>query len=370
MHEKLALFHTICIKKNCTFVSFRKPHETDIQTMVQHKTEPSKIHSISEIDNVKGFIFAPFNINTSNPAYIIKPEYQFTNNNIKEEWLEELNTRDSIEIQNTTDSNESTKNEYLMAVSNAVHSIKKELFHKVVLSKTQHLHKPEGFSEAELFQKLCTCYPHAYVYFVSINNVCCWIGATPEPLLTTQNNTMQTVSLAGTQIAQDLPIEKHSWSNKELDEQAIVTQFIEQTLKENQIITYHKSDTHNYKAANLIHLKTSFSFPFSKQISISKLVNALHPTPSVGGLPRENAINFILNNEHYNRSFYSGFLGTIDHNLNVQLYVNLRCMQIFKSTIQLYSGAGITRDSVPENEWTETENKLQTLKQVIFSSKI
>jgi isochorismate synthase len=195
------------------------------------------------------------------------------------------------------------------------------------------------------------------------------MGATPEPLLTTDGDQMQTVSLAGTQQASNIAIDEYSWTDKEIEEQEIVTNFVEQVLQESGIQNYTKSKTVNYKAANLIHLKSSFTFEYSTtKNQLSKLIQALHPTPSVGGLPRIEAIQFINTNEKHNRAYYTGFLGSISASEGVNLFVNLRCMQLSNNNLTLYSGAGITASSVPEKEWDETENKLMTLKQVLFSS--
>ena len=109
-----------------------------------------------------------------------------------------------------------------------------------------------------------------------------------------------------------------------------------------------------------------------KKTNLNDLVLLLHPTPAVGGLPKIKAINFINFIEGYNREFYAGYLGEIGYNDNskTDLYVNLRCMKIQKNKdnfeANLYIGCGITKDSIPENEWFETVNKAMTLKNVIL----
>jgi len=96
----------------------------------------------------------------------------------------------------------------------------------------------------------------------------------------------------------------------------------------------------------------------------------LHPTPAVCGLPKKITKDFILNNEGYNREYYSGFLGEINKDFvskenNTDLFVNLRCMQITDNKAFIYVGGGITKDSIPENEWKETVNKSMTIKKVL-----
>ena len=131
-----------------------------------------------------------------------------------------------------------------------------------------------------------------------------------------------------------------------------------------------KSPTANYRAANLIHLKTEFTFPVSQQKTLTELIDVLHPTPSVGGLPKKLACSFILNTELHDREYYTGYLGVMNCNTQTHLYVNLRCMKVTSEQIILFSGAGITAGSDPLKEWFETENKLMTLKQVIFDENI
>ena len=144
--------------------------------------------------------------------------------------------------------------------------------------------------------------------------------------------------------------------------------FVEKSLQSLHIENYKKNGPENYRAANLIHLKTSFEFEQSElEHRLGDFINTMHPTPSVGGLPKQAARNFILANEKYNRAYYTGFLGPINLNDKSNLFVNLRCLQLFKKHFALYSGAGITTSSIAEKEWEETNNKMKTLLNVINS---
>ncbi len=91
----------------------------------------------------------------------------------------------------------------------------------------------------------------------------------------------------------------------------------------------------------------------------------MHPTPAVAGYPKQKAIDFILENENYNREFYTGYFGFINKDKSSKLFVNLRCMQIEKKKLSVYVGGGITKDSNPLNEWQETEDKSKTLLSVL-----
>jgi isochorismate synthase len=77
-----------------------------------------------------------------------------------------------------------------------------------------------------------------------------------------------------------------------------------------------------------------------------------------------------LENENYDRTFYSGFLGELNSGVTTDsvssdLFVNLRCMQISDQKAYLYMGCGITKDSIPEKEWEESSNKSATMKKIL-----
>jgi isochorismate synthase len=170
------------------------------------------------------------------------------------------------------------------------------------------------------------------------------------------------MSLAGTQVFEESKLVV--WKPKELNEQQLVTNFIASQLKE--ITTDLKIDKQEtVKAGNLLHLKTKVSGKLNIQKSnLKSLIRALHPTPAVCGLPRQKANDFILANEDYHRSFYTGFLGELNLPDSL-LYVNLRCMQIRNNLASIYIGGGITKDSNTKKEWEETVAKSRTMKRVL-----
>ena len=143
----------------------------------------------------------------------------------------------------------------------------------------------------------------------------------------------------------------------------IVSQIKDQ---ENGIIlkNFSVSDTYTIKAGNLLHLKADIKGSIG-DFELKSLLDTLHPTPAVCGLPKATAKNFILQNENYDRSYYTGFLGEINTNLKTDLYVNLRCVEIIDTCASIYVGGGITLDSNPLDEWLETCNKTNTIKSVL-----
>jgi isochorismate synthase len=129
---------------------------------------------------------------------------------------------------------------------------------------------------------------------------------------------------------------------------------------------FNKTGPYVAKAGNLLHLRTDFTFSVDAiGTRLPSLISSLHPTPAVCGMSTGKAMDFIKSGEKHDRGYYAGFLGPIGIRDMIRLYVNLRCMQVFDDRLVLYIGGGITSDSVPEEEWEETEMKAETLLSVL-----
>ena len=136
------------------------------------------------------------------------------------------------------------------------------------------------------------------------------------------------------------------------------------------------------QAGHLLHLCNDIHGELSEGVGLNKLLPLLHPTAAVCGYPKKSAQDFILTEEKYDRSYYTGFLGELDlktSSLNsatsdesekeTNLFVNLRCMQLKATTPQkaiIYVGGGITSESDPDKEWEETIVKSLVMKSVLL----
>ena len=252
---------------------------------------------------------------------------------------------------------ELNKNEYLNKAADFIFACKNGL-KKVILSRIKKQSKNESKDPWDTFLNICNTYNHSFNYLLNIPTLGMWMGASPETLITGNNKEYKTISLAGTKTL----FENNNWMQKEIEEQKFVTDYIAQKLNSHNISNHYNPTPETVSAGNLSHLKTTFDIYTDKPPL--QVANLLHPTPAVCGLPQKEALEFIQKKEGYNRSFYTGFLGPVD-NKNCNLFVNLRCMQVFKSEYWLYVGGGITASSVPEKEWEETELKAQTLLDIL-----
>lgn len=255
---------------------------------------------------------------------------------------------------------------YQQTVQQAIYAIQEGQFDKVVLARQTIIQVLESQDWTHQFEKLCKYYPSAFVYLFHLPNVGTWLGATPETLISVDKNQIfRTMSLAGTQsFKSDKKPSQALWSQKEIEEQALVSRYIIDCFKKIRLREFKEDGPKTVVAGNLMHLRTTFEVNM-KATNFPQLgtvmSDLLHPTSAVCGMPKAPSLQFIKENEDFDRAFYSGFLGPVNIKEESHLFVNLRCMQIKDKQAILYAGAGITADSIPEKEWKETEMKSQTL---------
>lgn len=248
------------------------------------------------------------------------------------------------------------KEDYLNTTKNFLNEFSEKGISKAIYSRIKKTNI--SASEIELFDSLCENYPDTFVYLISSAEFGTWIGATPEKLLDVKENSAETVALAGT-LRVD---ESKEWSEKEIEEQQLVTDFISQSLEQEYVSEVQQSKKQELVAGPVKHLATSFHFQLKMNTALP-LVEVLHPTPAVSGFPRKGALDLISKYEKHNRSLYAGIIG-VTSNDRTNLFVNLRCAQIIDKSAYLYVGGGFTKDSSCEKEWLETESKAETLQKV------
>lgn len=226
---------------------------------------------------------------------------------------------------------------------------------KVVLARCKKFEIKEEIDVNTYFLNLCLSYPSAFVYAISSSVTGTWVAATPELLFKATNETIETTAIAGTKLF-DTTIE---WGEKEIDEHHQVELFIENLIQKHQLHLIDKDGPKSIVSGHLIHLSSYYKIANNKTV-LDSFLKELNPTPAVGGLPSKNAIEFIEKNENLDRKFYTGFVGIKTKDFT-QLFVNIRCMEIFKNHVNAYAGCGITVQSNAESEWKETEYKLETV---------
>lgn len=228
---------------------------------------------------------------------------------------------------------------------------------KAVYSRVKK-HSFESRRAVNAFKKACELYPNACCYLVSSKLFGTWFGATPELLLNTVENQWNTMALAGTRSSTS----QEAWEEKEVLEHQYVIDAVVEALHRSGAEDIEIEETIEKIAGPVKHLYT----PISAQGEPRKAWNFaldLHPTPAVCGTPRIAALDLLQSREMHERELYAGMFGWVSKE-KTELYVNLRCAQLFENAAFLYVGGGYTKDSIPEKEWEETEHKANTLLKV------
>lgn len=330
------------------------------ETWVQ---ENASAHVLEGYIASEAFIFAPFDLQGSFPALQLIPH------EILHGWMPEAPARLGQELGRPLPQHLPTypypgidQGEFIQQLQTAIQKLQGPgPLKKVVLSRPLQMSLPPYFDPFPVYHMLCRQYPQAFVYVFFHPQTGLWMGATPETLIRLEGDTLHTMSLAGTQPSQN-PV---PWGEKEIREQQLVTDYILQTLRNHDFQHIRAGETRTHVAGPVQHLKTEISARVPDRQGLFSFLLDLHPTPAVCGLPKEAAMRLIRDTEPYARSYYSGFLGPCTREHSLELYVNLRCMQIFRQSAALYVGGGITAESRAHLEWEETLAKSQTMAQAL-----
>ncbi len=367
--NNLKALQEVCFTNNIPFVSFRYPRNKATKTFVQTTGFPRELKSLKDLNTVSGFIITPFFNKQKNGSFVLEPDIIVDDNRIDHSLLSNLQKvhhYSSVEYLNGKGIYIAERDEFKNQVGALKEKISEGKIKKAVLSRIHIEPKNSTFDVSNFFTQLCSKYPNAFVYLFQIPMAGCWIGATPEPLILIKNTKVETISLAGTQKLEDISVKNVQWSQKEIEEQDIVTKYIESVLAGFHITDFQQKGPYTQVAGNLLHLKTRFLFDKSRLDNrIGEFIEALHPTPSICGLPKEEAYEILEKIEPHHREYYTGLLGPMNMENETSLFVNLRCMKVLENKLAMFLGAGITSGSDPESEWEETNQKKMTLLSVI-----
>ncbi len=384
----LESFMAEAFREGCPFAVWKKPGQPLVE-MIMDKDPQAYSRPNLDLDELPGgFMIHPFqNSEIHEQVYVKASRYErFLLGEASTAAAEEWNSNETIledsativrnkiaslpEAPNSTPSN---KDNFLATVANAIDRIQSGRFYKVVPARLKKRQLSPDFDLARVFLELCEAYPSAFVNCFYSETSGCWIGASPETLIRTKGDLFYTMALAGTQKAQgDNPLKNAAWTQKEIEEQALVSRYIVNCFKKIRLREYQELGPKTSVAGGLLHLKSEFlvdmkatNFP---QLG-SVMLELLHPTSAVCGMPKEDALAFLKAEEGFDRSYFSGFIGPVNLNGETSLFVNLRCAKLENNQALLYAGAGITEDSDPEKEWEETELKCDIIGKFIQTTK-
>jgi len=352
------------LEQQIAFACWFNPKENRLGIVAGNVSDVQLFDRFDQLNGEAGFVFAPYRITEKYPVILLKPSI----------YLEDFSSPDQADFsniepfiskpENVDHCTSGSKEDYIQTIEETVAAIKKSELLKVIISRQIPISR-NSQSLGKLFFSLHDKTPNAFTYLVNLPAAGTWMGATPEVLLKSEGGFYETVSLAGTQVRK-YDSEDYYWNTKDIEEQAFVSRYMLELFYCFDIHKYRTTGPETLESGMVAHLKTSFFFAADKiENCLGNFVAELHPTPAVCGLPKNLADEFIREKEKHDRKYYTGYLGPWKLNQQVNLFVNLRCMEITNDEFILYAGGGITSKSIPEREWEETNQKASTLLAVI-----
>ena len=238
---------------------------------------------------------------------------------------------------------------------------------KVVLAR-EVLARGDGVvSAAMVARSLRAAYPSCFTYLITGADGTAFAGASPELLVRRSGDRAFAQPMAGsvargaTEVEDERLARQLEDSAKDAVEHRIVSEFVVEALRPfARSVTARNPEVVRF--TNIQHLATSVSAELTQPpADVLELAAALHPTPAVGGWPRDAADALIDELEGMERGWYAGAVGWIDSRGDGEFAVALRCGLLWEDGARLYAGVGVMPDSDPARELEETELKLKAL---------
>lgn len=416
-------------QRGYSFALYRLPQQEPVLILSQNSV--AKLQCLADLQSYQGFLFAPFALTKDTPALMIVPEHSTRSATQISALLSSLSSQTAVNsvpqtainssgagamrLEPSSDQYEqpeqpaftaselpaairerweelagdsSAYSRYCQAFAAFMQELSAGGCGKLVLSRQQSVSLPAHFAALQAWARACSLYPNMMVSLVATKDGGMWLGSSPEILLSGSGAAFRTVALAGTmplspasgqQQSNDAAVlpQLSDWSTKNRTEQQIVVDYIASLLQQHASC-YSVVGPFTARAGKVVHLKSEFAFKLKTPSALAAMVEALHPTPAVCGLPKERAFAFIQAHEGYNRSYYAGIVGPFNYQEHTALYVNLRCLRLEEPRCSLlplsakadelpvrratlFAGGGILSSSEVQDEFKETCAKMATL---------
>jgi menaquinone-specific isochorismate synthase len=255
-------------------------------------------------------------------------------------------------------------------IAQALSAFARHELEKVVVARESTFNTKQDIDPVALLAHLREQAVNAYEYCFQPVSARAFVGASPERLYRRENCFLQSEALAGTRprgktedgdeaLAREL-LE----SEKDLREHDFVVRMLHDSLKHFCTSIEVEEAPSLLRLRNCQHLHTRIEGVLKANEADAPLIEALHPTPAVGGTPREAALAWLIDHEPFDRGTFAAPVGWIGYDA-AEFAVAIRSGLVRGNELSLYSGAGIVPGSVAEDEWDEIENKLANFLRIL-----
>ncbi|MBE4908409.1 isochorismate synthase [Bacillus luteolus] len=287
-------------------------------------------------------------------------------NPIKDELLTEYNLPSETLLGQDFKMTEVMPEEWKQSVKEVTNKIKQGQVEKVVLAREVRLFFDNSIEITNVIANLREQQPLSYT-FAFENGKDCFVGASPERLVKKENQEVLSTCLAGSIKRGTTLKEDDDYGNlllndkKNIIEHEVVVHMIKDAMSKACNHLEVPSKPSLYKMRDIQHLYTPVKGIVKEDVSLLSIVESLHPTPALGGFPKEEAIKMIRETEVLDRGWYAGPIGWIDSRDNGEFAVAIRSALLQENEASLFAGCGIVGDSEPESEYKETEIKFKPM---------
>lgn len=331
------------------------------------------------------------------PAYFVLPHYQFTQvggetyltvnvqvgegEDVNEDDIRAALEAEYQELLNRQDAKIAEKDEndlreinYPMPfeawseiIGDATGRMQASELQKVVLSRVCELRFEAQIDVDNALDFLRRKYAGCTIFLFEPSPYLAFYGATPELLVSVTGRQIETMGLAGsikrgvTRAEDDALAQELASDPKNRYEHALVVEAIRERLAPLTETLAYPNEPEILRLSNIQHLYTPIRGTLKEASGVVPLVAALHPTPAMGGVPQERAMDYIAAAEPVPRGWYASPVGWVDANLDGAFAVAIRSAISQKERVWLYAGAGIVADSTPQKEWDETALKFKPM---------
>ncbi|HHP7238212.1 isochorismate synthase [Longibacter sp.] len=256
-----------------------------------------------------------------------------------------------------------TRDNWMSTIRGVLQTIDVETVEKVVMARRASLEHDASLDPYSVLRHLAGATPNCFHFSFAFDGEAAFVGASPERLFFRSNNQVYSEAVAGTRsrarttTADRALRDELLASEKDRREHAYVEDAIRDTLTHFCTNLDTPDRRTEMRLTGGRHIWTRVQGTLHDQVSTPELLLALHPTPAVGGVPTNEALEEIRRLEGFDRGWYAGPVGWMGRD-RAEFAVAIRSARIRNATMDLYSGAGIVRGSRPEAEWDEIEQKI------------
>ncbi|KAA3613300.1 MAG: isochorismate synthase [Calditrichaeota bacterium] len=257
-------------------------------------------------------------------------------------------------------------------ISAALHAFKKRQLDKVVLARKSVFEFDEKIDSVSLISTLRNSNSKLFYFLFQFDENSAFLGGSPELLYLRKGLQIKSEAIAGTRPCGATPAEAKQFGADLLACEKDIREhrFVLDSIKNNLLEICETVDTDDQlsllQLSRVQHLRCRLQGILSPGITDAHIIELMHPTPAVGGIPKEKAIAAIRQLEHFDRGWYAAPVGYISQN-EAEFVVAIRSGLVRNNQLSLFSGAGIVEGSVAASEWEEIENKIANFMKAITS---